>query len=137
MATAVTFFVEGVPATAGSKRHVGKGRIVDSCKRNGPWRKCIQLAARQSMEGDLPWPPGTPLAADFEFVVSKPKGTPKRVTAPVTRPDLLKMARAVEDALTQIAYHDDSQIVVETLSKRFALPDEPVGVRVTIEPAPA
>lgn len=136
MASSVIFFVDGVPATAGSKRHVGKGRIIDSCKRNGAWRKCVQLAARQAMTGDLPWTVDTPLAADFEFVVQRPAGTPKHIVAPVKRPDLLKMARAVEDALTGIAYHDDSQIVAETLAKRFARPNEPIGVHVTIEPAP-
>ena len=39
---------------------------------------------------------------------------------------------AVEDALTGIAYHDDSQIVVETLSKRFTKPGEEPGVTVTV-----
>ncbi len=36
---------------------------------------------------------------------------------PITRPDTLKLARAVEDALTGIIWHDDSQVVAHNLAK--------------------
>ena len=38
---------------------------------------------------------------------------------PVGRPDVLKLARAVEDALTGILWSDDAQIVEEVLIKRY------------------
>ena len=50
---------------------------------------------------------------------------------PVTRPDALKLARAVEDALTGIIWLDDAQIVEEHLTKRWS--DEE-GVHVTVDP---
>src|SRR5207244_637695 len=41
---------------------------------------------------------------------------------PTTRPDALKLARGVEDALTGIVYRDDAQIVEERLFKRYGRP---------------
>ena len=41
---------------------------------------------------------------------------------PMTRPDVLKMMRGVEDALTSVVYIDDSRIVDEVLSKRYGSP---------------
>jgi Holliday junction resolvase RusA-like endonuclease len=41
----------------------------------------------------------------------------------VTRPDVLKLARAAEDALTGIVWRDDSQIVHETLAKVYGEPE--------------
>jgi Holliday junction resolvase RusA-like endonuclease len=38
---------------------------------------------------------------------------------PTVRPDVLKLARAVEDALTGLVWRDDSQIVVELLTKQY------------------
>ena len=51
---------------------------------------------------------------------------------PTSRPDLLKQARAIEDALNGVLYHDDSQIVTELLSKRWG---EAPGVTITIREA--
>lgn len=50
--------------------------------------------------------------------------------APIVRPDLLKLARAVEDALSGVLWKDDSQVVVEVLRKRY---DEPMGCVVTVK----
>jgi hypothetical protein len=55
------------------------------------------------------------------------------------RPDLLKVARAVEDSLSGVAFADDAAIVVEHLVKRYLDVDagEQIGVHISIEPAPA
>lgn len=52
-------------------------------------------------------------------------------SAPIVRPDALKLARCAEDALTGVCWHDDSQIVVERLVKLYS--DKP-GMTVTITP---
>jgi len=52
---------------------------------------------------------------------------------PVVRPDVLKLARAVEDALTGIVYKDDSQIVSEFLHKRYCEPNQEQGVLIQIK----
>ncbi len=38
---------------------------------------------------------------------------------PTTRPDTLKLARAVEDALTGVIWQDDSQVVAHDMVKRW------------------
>ena len=49
---------------------------------------------------------------------------------PTTRPDVLKLARAIEDSLTGVLWHDDSQIVSEHLRKHYG---EPARVVVTVQ----
>ena len=39
---------------------------------------------------------------------------------PTTKPDLLKLARGVEDAMSGIVYRDDAQITTEYLAKWYA-----------------
>jgi Holliday junction resolvase RusA-like endonuclease len=46
---------------------------------------------------------------------------------------VLKLARAVEDALTGVLWRDDAQIAIEQLSKHYAERDEPERVRVRVE----
>ena len=41
---------------------------------------------------------------------------------PISRPDVLKLARGIEDALTGVAWADDAQIVVEHLEKHYGRP---------------
>jgi Holliday junction resolvase RusA-like endonuclease len=48
---------------------------------------------------------------------------------PIVRPDVLKLARGVEDALTGVVWRDDAQIVDETLRKRYG---EPARVEVRV-----
>lgn len=53
---------------------------------------------------------------------------------PMTRPDLLKIMRGVEDALSKVVYVDDSRIVDEVLSKRYG---SPARVEISIGMLPA
>lgn len=53
----------------------------------------------------------------------------KREPAPITRPDLLKQMRAIEDALTGVIYKDDSQICDHAMASRWG---EPGRVEVSI-----
>jgi hypothetical protein len=143
----LSFFVEGTPQTAGSKRgfaHPTTGRVIitedskgDTGKRKRAWREDVREAARRAIaEGDSSgglgpewdWPTDAPLAVTFTFYRRRPKGhhgsgrnagvvkdsAPRH---PTTRPDVLKLARAAEDALTGIVWHDDAVIVDETLRK--------------------
>ena len=45
---------------------------------------------------------------------------------PTTKPDVLKLSRAIEDALTGIVWRDDSQITDEVLFKRYGEPERVV-----------
>jgi Holliday junction resolvase RusA-like endonuclease len=54
---------------------------------------------------------------------------------PITRPDLLKLTRLLEDACSGIIWRDDAQISDELLMKRYAAPPlHPIGVHVRIDP---
>lgn len=117
----LTFTVGGQAASQGSKRHVGGGRMIESSKALGPWRERVAIVAHTAVL-DAGWELALgAIIMDIEFVLMRPKATPKRVTPPAIRqPDLDKCARAIGDALTGICYRDDSQIIELHLYKRLA-----------------
>lgn len=127
-AAAGTLFVPGSPAPQGSKRHVGRGVLIESSAAVGPWRQRVALAAHHAGLR----PVAGPVRIDLEFVLPRPKSTPKRSTPPaIKRPDLDKLARSILDALTGIVYHDDAQVVGLYATKRLALLDEQAGTGIT------
>ena len=148
------FFVPGVPATAGSKSYKGRssktGRaiIVDSDKRSRPWKDSIiaSFLADQKEHGWVIYPPKTALQVQFEFYLPRPKGhygsgknegmlkERFKYARHTVKPDVLKLARCAEDALTGFAYHDDADTVSLILWKRYADPEfgRHAGVQVTI-----
>jgi len=113
--------VHGCPAPQGSKRHVGRGIMVESSAKVRPWREAVKFAALEVM-GDAAQLTG-PIAVKVWFVVSKPKSAPKkRKTWPITRSsgDIDKLLRATFDALTDAGvFGDDSQIVQVEAGKGY------------------
>jgi Holliday junction resolvase RusA-like endonuclease len=74
-----------------------------------------------------PVPLAGPLKLSLSFFLPRPKDhqgarglLPHAPARPTTRPDLLKLTRAVEDACTGILWRDDAQIVDEELHKAYA-----------------
>lgn len=128
-----SLFVAGDPAPQGSKRHVGGGVLVESCKRLPDWRKDVRAAC---LDGD-----GQPKARfdgavclHLDFILRRPKSLPKtRPTPPHTKkPDLDKLTRAIGDAMKSAGVLvDDSHIVFGTHYKRYAEPNEVPGVHIT------
>ncbi|MEA2495595.1 MAG: hypothetical protein QOJ29_3506 [Thermoleophilaceae bacterium] len=127
---------EQSPAPAGSKRafqHPRTGRIMvtDASKGSKPWQAEVRAAAAARFNGG-----GlitTPVRVEFVFYKPRPAGhygTGRNAGTlkgsappfPATRPDVLKLARGVEDALTGIVWRDDAQIVSEHLEKRYGAP---------------
>lgn len=119
--------------------------IDDNDKTLGPWREAIGWSARMAYKGEVI---EELIVASFEFVKPRPKshyGTGRNAdtlkdsapAAPGNRPDVLKLARAAEDALTGVLYHDDSLIVTELISKRYCPRTEPERVNITIRAAEA
>ena len=148
----IRFTVYGTPAPAGSKRGFYNAKakrviVTDDSKRSRPWKAQVADAAVEAMlhpdDGSRtlvcrPLLEG-PLAVVFTFYVTRPKGhygarglKPSAPDYPTVKPDVLKLARAVEDALSQVVYRDDSQIVTERLQKRYG---EPARVEVEIREA--
>lgn len=114
------FTIEGRCPTKGSTysfAHPKTGKIV-TLPMNATlkdWTKAARLQALAAKVPMLHKPEGVALEVRVEFV--KPKST--KATAPTVRPDLDKLLRAVLDALTGIAYQDDSQVVQVTTSKVY------------------
>lgn len=107
------------PAPQGSKRHVGRGRLIEQSTRVKPWRAAVDEAVRAAVAGTVPL--DGPLSVEIAFTVRKPASAPKtRITWPTTRDsgDLDKLLRSTFDALTTAgAIADDSRIVEVTARK--------------------
>ena len=141
--TELRFTILGKARTSGSKRsfrhrHTGRQVVVPDDPEQVNWQNRCADKAREVY--DTPDLMDGPLAIEFTFYRPRNKGhrgTGKNAGAikgsapayPATKPDLLKLARAVEDALKGIVYRDDGQIVHEVLTKDFG---EPERVEVTI-----
>ncbi len=123
----IKFSVCGKPIPKGSKRHVGHGIIIEANKKTKPWQTlCKMVAAEYAPEGG-PWV--GPVAMCLLFSMPEPKKVPPdRRGYPTTKPDLLKLGRAVEDALSGVIYKDDSQVVSLRLEKKYG----PIGVCVSV-----
>lgn len=115
-----------MPGPQGSKSYKGMSRkghaiLVESSKKVRPWRDSVTWEARKVMESDgYPKFLG-PVIVTMTFTWPKPKSAPKtRVSYPATRPDVSKLVRSTEDALTTAGvWHDDGQIVEEHSYKRY------------------
>lgn len=116
----------GIPGPQGSKRFVGvskksgRGIMVESSKKVRPWRQDVKAAAEIVRAGAAPL--DGPLRLHMVFTLPKPSSAPKRrQTWPMRTPDLSKLARSTEDALTDAGIWVDDARVVEygLLAKRY------------------
>lgn len=132
----IEIVVCGEPGPQGSKRHVGRGIMIESSKKVAPWRADVVRAACAAMYG-LP-PLEGPLACSITYTLRKPRSAPKkRQTWPDRKPDGDKLDRSTHDALTTAAvWRDDSQVIEWQGAKRYpnegtdALPHEGAVIRV-------
>jgi len=145
--------IPGIPRPAGSKRgfplrrkdgSVGVVITDDSGARGKEWRRDVAAVAREEVKRQGWTLSYDPLRVTMRFMLPRPKahyranGDIKETAGwlVTTKPDVLKLARAVEDSLTGIVWQDDAQIAVETLSKWYVGPGEEPGVVVKVTPAP-
>lgn len=98
------------PRPQGSKRHVGRGVMVESSKELPVWREAVKQAAldqvgKQQLD--------CPLAVSMTFTLPKPASAPKRRRIwPMRTPDVSKLCRSTEDALTAAGvWADDARVV--------------------------
>ena len=134
-----SFSVRGRPAPQGSKKHVGRGILVESSKHVYGWRKYIKVTARRLLPDT--WHAKMGIHLEAEFLFKRPKhhfraNGELKPLAPVhckTRVgDLDKLVRALADALTGVAYDDDSQIISLKATKRYARRDEQEGAIIRV-----
>lgn len=134
---AVDVFVPGRAAPQGSKKVVGHGRVVEMSKYVGTWRDDVRAACLQVKSGP---PLDGPLVLEVEFVRARPASAPKsRTPAASTAPDLSKLVRSTEDAVTSSGlWADDARVVVTLAWKRVAEIGETPGANIRIGvPQPA
>ncbi len=115
-----TFTVFGPPATKGSTRSfksksTGDIVTVADAKKLPAWTQAVGWAARAARVPLVPRPRGVRVTAEFMFV--KPKSAKQRV--PSVKPDADKVLRALLDALTDVAYEDDAQVIEVVVTKRY------------------
>jgi Holliday junction resolvase RusA-like endonuclease len=151
MSDTLTITVHGRPAPQGSKRafvirggpRKGQAAVIESSHdRVKSWRAAVVDAASEVKE----WPALTgPLEVSMVFYLPRPKGHYRtgrnahllRDSAPIApagMPDLSKLARATEDALSDAAiWADDAQVVEYTrLAKCYADDHHLLGAVITI-----
>jgi Holliday junction resolvase RusA-like endonuclease len=139
--------VVGIPRPGGSKRAFVNPKtqrmvVMDDCKENRNWRSDVKAAY---LAAGGPYFGAGALRVCFQFYFPRPKGhygsgrNSERVRygAPqrhIVKPDLTKLIRSTEDALTGVAWRDDNQICEQTCAKLYCEGSEQPGVLILIEP---
>jgi Holliday junction resolvase RusA-like endonuclease len=137
MQTAISFFAAGKPVAQGSmKAFVPKGwnrAIVTHDKRADllNWRAVVaHEAVRAMMSSGQDKPFDGAVSLRVVFYMPRPKSLSKHATQHIKKPDCSKLVRAVEDALTNVVWSDDSQVTRIIADKVYAT--ERVGCRVEV-----
>jgi Holliday junction resolvase RusA-like endonuclease len=123
---AVKFTVLGVPQPQGSSRaFIPKGwsrAIITSANpKNKSWRQEVAGAALCEMKEHKPSGRGMPMRVMLAFYFQRPKSV-KVLAEKTTKPDIDKLCRSAIDALTGIAFEDDSQVTELFATKAFGNP---------------
>ena len=113
-----SFVVPGPPAVKGSTfsfAHLGHIVTKTDSKNGKAWARSVALYAAVAGLDVIPKGTGVIVSAVYEF---KAPIRCSRLT-PCVRPDVDKLARALLDALTGVAYEDDGQVVALTVRKIY------------------
>lgn len=143
----LTVFVPGLPATAGSKTGRilkypdGRSRVIlmPANKGQKPWMEAVKYAVYDVFDGPMVKDAAVHLSASFYFMRPKShfrsgKNADRlKKCAPafhVYKPDLSKLVRCVEDAMTGLVWRDDSQVEQITAGKYWASRN---GARIVVQ----
>lgn len=125
----IRFTVPGKPAPLQRARAVRRGsfiKVLDTednkvNKATVGWYGKAAMGGKPLLQG--------PLAMTIEFRLPKPKSKIKVHSTPFplpdSKPDIDNLGKMILDALSQVVYEDDAQIVTLTLRKRWAKPSGP------------
>ena len=131
---ALRVFVPGTPRPQGSMRAMvigGKARVFNASHDTlAQWRHSV-TAASVDLWGDHP-PFDGPVAVKVDFALPRPPSIPRKRWAPIVKPDVDKLARAVLDALTGVVFTDDARVVSLVAEKHYA--EGPTGAHIAVEP---
>lgn len=128
------FDVTGQPATKGNHRVNAAGHLYDADNNLGAWSKQVAWTARARYRQA---PLAGPLVLHLAFRLRAPSKIPAaRRGYPCVKPDLDKLTRAIKDALKDIVYLDDGQVVDLHATKRYCELGVHPGVTIAVEVAP-
>jgi len=111
-------FVQGRPAPQGSKIRTQYG-MREASKYVKPWRDAVYAAATLARANEEHFNPFTgPVRLDITFYIERPQKS-KWVRYPAGTPDLSKLMRSTEDALTQAGVWTDDALVVKAFVQKL------------------
>ena len=130
----LTFTLYMKPEPQGSSKAfviAGKARITSANARMKPFRSELTRCALWEMSDQRVemFAKHVPVRLDVLFTFRKPESVSNKRVHCVVKPDLDKLVRCVNDALTGAVWNDDGQ-VVETTARKVYGPVE--GVTVTV-----
>jgi len=135
----ISFSVHGLPAPQGSKRHIGKGVMIESSAKVRPWRQDVKFAALENKTAD--WDTSQQMSLSVVFMFQRPQShylkSGLRSTAPyyctsALTGDLDKLLRSTNDAMTGVLFNDDRQVVSINAIKRYCGPNDQPGAIITL-----
>ena len=113
--------VYGTPAPQGSKRHVGNGIMVESCKALKPWREAVKFACLEAYPKASDRMVSGAVGIRVDFIMPRPKSYPSGKLWADKKPDIDKLQRSTLDALKDAGIiEDDSRVVSIYASKTLA-----------------
>ena len=133
-----SFYVAGRPAPQGSKASLGRGRFKEQSPHLDAWRSDVRNAAIQHAGEALI---SEPVLVEYVFLFRRPNchyrsSNPARgmkddaPTWVAKAPDLDKLQRSTNDALTGVIWVDDAQVVATLAQKRFDAERQGAYVRI-------
>ena len=134
-------YVHGHPAPQGSKRHVGRGIMVEASKKVTPWREAVVGEALRNGIADTYLDDALSVRLTFYFPrpashMGKSGLKPSAPAYPTRRSagDLDKLVRSTLDALVQASVITDDSLVTDLLArKRYASIAHPPGARIRVD----
>lgn len=136
MSSFADVLIPGRPEAKGSMRVGRNGQIFSSNPRLKAWAQQAALAVAEQRAGAELEAGPVSLVCEFRFArpashFTKTGNLRKQAPQAPGRPDLDKLVRALLDALTGVAFKDDSQVVDLDAAKRYS---DPPGVLVRLRP---
>jgi Holliday junction resolvase RusA-like endonuclease len=140
----ITFTVYGVAQPKGNMRaFAAKGMkfpiVTDSNRSAKSWAQLVAQRASEALEQS---PDARVIVGPVRLTVAFFLPRPQRLLIPkwrarqpahVSAPDTDKLLRSVGDALAQVCYHDDAQVVEILAMKRYTAPEQPPHITVRVE----
>ena len=123
------FTIDGDPVAWKRPQYSGRSRKFYTHEKVRACQTHISSQAHANMEwGTIPEvPTKSALELNMDFYMKRPKSLPGKVTHHTKRPDAENLGKAVADALEDILYYNDSQVVKQSVSKQYG--EEP-GVHI-------